>query len=58
MNQFLTNLKREAEENPTIAIGVGTALLAAAGKFIDAAAHAKGSRAYAKMVANSAKNLK
>jgi hypothetical protein len=50
MNTFLENLKREAEANPTIAIGVAAALLTGAAKFIDAAGHARGSAAYAKDV--------
>lgn len=55
MNEFLENLKREASANPVVAIAVAAGLLTAAGKFIDAAGHAKGSRAYAKMVENSIK---
>lgn len=50
MNQFLENLKREAEANPTIALAVVAGLLTAASKFIDAAGHHKGSTAYAKDV--------
>ena len=50
MNKFLQNLQRQAEDNPMVALGVGVALLSAAGKFIDAAGHAKGSRAYARQV--------
>jgi hypothetical protein len=50
MNEFLENLKREASANPTLTIGVAATLLAAAGKFIEAAGHAKGSAAYAKDV--------
>lgn len=58
MKEFFDNLKREASTNPIMAIAVGTALLAAAGKFIDAAGHARGSAAYAKMVENSIKKSK
>lgn len=50
MNEFFTNLKSEAERNPTLAIVVGTALLTAAARFIDATGHAAGSRAYARAV--------
>lgn len=50
MNEFLENLKREAAANPIVALGIGAALLTAAGKFIEAAGHAKGSAAYAKDV--------
>lgn len=50
MNGFLTNLKRQAEANPLAALAIGIALLTAASKFIDAAGHAAGSRAYARAV--------
>lgn len=51
MEKFLNNLKAQAEENPLIAIGVGVAVLTAAGKFIDAAGKAAGHRTWAKEVA-------
>lgn len=35
MNEFLTNLKRQAEENPVAAMGVAAVLLTAIGKFMD-----------------------
>lgn len=35
MNDFLENLKREAEENPVVALGVAAALLTAVNKFMD-----------------------
>jgi hypothetical protein len=50
MEQFLNNLKREAEANPTLTLGVIAGLLTAAGKFVDAAGRHKGSTAYAKDV--------
>lgn len=50
MKKFVENLKRQAEENPFLALGIGAAVLTAAGKFIDAAGHAAGSRAYARQV--------
>ena len=50
MNEFLENLKREAAANPIIALGVTAALLTAAGKFIEAAGHARGSAAFARDV--------
>ena len=55
MNNFINNLKRQAEENPMAALIVGTALLTAAGKFIDASGAAVGRRAYAKQVDASVK---
>lgn len=48
MNDFLENLRREAEQNPTVALAVAAGLLTAGAKFIDAVAHHKGSNAYAK----------
>lgn len=53
MNKFYENLKRQAEENPLAALVVGTALLTAAGKFIDATGATVGRAAYAKQVENS-----
>lgn len=50
MNQFLANLKRDAEANPTIALAIAAGLLTAGAKFIDAAGRHKGSTAYAKDV--------
>lgn len=50
MHRFFENLKRQAEENPIVSLGVGAAILTAVGKFIDAAGHARGSHAYAKDV--------
>lgn len=50
MEKFLNNLKHQAEANPIVALGVAAALLTAMGKFVDAAGHAKGSRAYARDV--------
>ena len=50
MRRFWENLKRQAEENPVMALGFGAAFLTAVGKFIDAAGHARGSHAYAKDV--------
>lgn len=47
-NTFLDNLKREAEANPTLTMGVAAALLTAAAKLIDAHGRHKGSAAFAK----------
>lgn len=55
MNQFLNNLKAQAEANPMAALVIGTALLTAAGKFIDASGATIGRHAYAKQVENSIK---
>lgn len=55
MNEFLENLKREAEANPTMALAVAGGLFAATAKLIDAIGHHKGSTAYAKMIENKIK---
>lgn len=45
-SQFIDNLKREAEANPTMALAVGAALITATAKLIDAHGRHKGSAAY------------
>jgi hypothetical protein len=50
MNEFLENLKREASENPVVAIAVAAGLLTAASKLINASGNARNSRAWAKEV--------
>jgi 3D (Asp-Asp-Asp) domain-containing protein len=50
MNEFLENLKRQAAQNPIVALGVAAAVITSISKFIDASGHAKGSRAYARDV--------
>ena len=51
MEQFLNNLKRQAEENPVVALGVAAALLTAVGKLVDSSVNARNSRAWEKEVA-------
>lgn len=50
MNEFLENLKRDANANPTLTLAVAAGLLTAASRFIDAAGRYKGSAAFAKDV--------
>jgi hypothetical protein len=50
MNDFLTNLQHQAEENPVVALGVAAALITAISKFIDSTGNARNSRAWAKEV--------
>jgi hypothetical protein len=50
-SKFVQNLKRQAEENPLVALGVGIALLTAAGKFIDANTARKAANTHALEVA-------
>lgn len=56
MEQFIKNLKAQAEANPMAALVIGTAVLTAAGKFIDASGAAVGRRAYAKQIDAKLKN--
>lgn len=56
MEKFLNNLKAQAEANPMAALVIGTAVLTAAGKFIDASGAAVGRRAYAKQIDAKLKN--
>ncbi|HXQ35304.1 MAG TPA: hypothetical protein VN843_14905 [Anaerolineales bacterium] len=55
MNEFLENLKRDAEANPMIALGLAAGLLTAAGKFIEALGSVPSKRAYAKKFGNPKK---
>lgn len=56
MNEFIENLKRQAQANPLMAVIVGTAAVSAVGKFIDAYGRQAGSRAYARQVDNRTRN--
>lgn len=56
MNQFFTNLKQNAIENPMLTIAAAAAVVTATAKLIDAAGHARGSNAYAKDVNRRVKN--
>ena len=57
MDINLDNLKREAEQNPLMALGVAAALITAVAKLMDAQSAAKGRRAYAKQVELRAKKF-
>jgi hypothetical protein len=56
MDKFLENLKRQAEENPIMALAVGAAVVTAASKFIDASGSVASKRAYAKKFGSTPKN--
>lgn len=56
MKKFIEKLKQQAEDNPLLALGIGAAVLTAAGKFIDAAGHYSGSRAYARQTDHRIRN--
>ena len=51
MDPFLQNLKRQAEENPMLALGVGAAVATVVTKLINASVDAKNSRAWSREVA-------
>lgn len=46
MNDFLTNLQRQAEENPIVALGVAAGLITAIGKLIDAHGNLRNSKSW------------
>lgn len=54
MHRFIENLKRQAEENPVLALGVGAGLITAISKLIDSGATASNSRAWKQEVARRA----
>ena len=51
MNEFLENLKRQAQENPMLALAAGAAVLTVVTRFIGAGVDARNSHAWAKEVA-------
>lgn len=50
MNDFIENLKRQAEENPVLALGVAAGLITAIGKLLHASAETKNSKSWRKEV--------
>lgn len=58
MNDFLENLKRQAEENPIVALGVGAALITAIGKLVSSSVDAKNSKTWAREVARRSAKAK
>lgn len=51
MNDFVKNLKRQAEENPLLALAVGIGLLTAGTKLLGAGVDAKNAQAWSREVA-------
>lgn len=51
MDVFLNNLKRQAQENPMVALAVGATVVTVITKFIGAGVDARNSRAWAQEVA-------
>ena len=58
MNRFLENLKREAEENPVIALGVAAGVITAISQFVNASANKKNSASWRKEVDRRVKTSK
>jgi len=58
MNEFLENLKRQAEENPVLAMGVAAGLITAISRLTDSHVNAKNSKAWAKEVDRRVKKTK
>lgn len=58
MNDFLENLKSEAEAQPLLAMGVAAGLLTAAGKFVEALGSVPSKRAYARKFGNAARSAR
>lgn len=50
MQKFLDNLRRQAEENPILALGVGAAVVTATSKLVHTATEARNSKTWAKEV--------
>jgi len=50
MNRFINNLKRQAEENPFLALGVGAAVATAASKLLHTMTETRNSKTWAKEV--------
>lgn len=50
MQKFIDNLKRQAEDNPMLAVGVGAAFVQATTKLLSASAQHRNSKAWKKEV--------
>ena len=46
MNEFLENLKKQAEEQPMVALGIAAAVLGAMGKLINANTNARNAKTW------------
>lgn len=51
MNDFIDNLKHQAEENPVLALGVAAALITATSKLLDSIGNTRNSKAWDREVA-------
>ena len=50
MNEFLENLKRQAEDQPMVALGIGAAAITAIAKLLNAQGNHRNSKVWAKEV--------
>lgn len=50
MNEFLENLKKQAADNPIVALGAGAMFLQAASKFLNANSARQNSKTYRKEI--------
>jgi len=54
MNEFLENLKRDAADNPIVALGVAAGLITAIGKLVNATTDSANARSWKREVARRA----
>jgi hypothetical protein len=55
VNEFLTNLKQQAQDNPAVALAAGATLLGGVAKFVSALVAMNNSHAWKKEVARRAR---
>lgn len=55
MNKFVSNLLKQSEDNPVLAIGAGAAAITAIAKLLDSASSVRSKNAYAKQIKNKRK---
>lgn len=58
MQKFVENLKRQAEENPVVALGAGAAVVQAISKLVQVNSQRKNSKTWKKEVERRAKKSK
>jgi hypothetical protein len=58
MNRFLENLKREAEENPVLALGIAAGLITAISQLMNASANKRNSASWQREVDRRTRNIR